>query len=86
MYVIAWFAVEFGINRQLRQEVHNCTRHSLIQFTALRVLLIQNTTANHAITYYTIALLFIFNSHHNIVETKGLKPKLPKGHADHDDV
>ena len=31
---------------------NNCTRHSRVQFTALQVLLIQNTTANHAITYW----------------------------------
>ena len=74
-------SMEFGIISTSKAG-NNCTRRSLVQFTALRVLLIQNTTANHARSLInTIALLFVFNSHHNIVETKGLKLKLPKGHA-----
>ena len=50
VYVIAWFAVVFGINSTSKCR-NNCTRRSRVQFTALRVLLIPNTTANHAITY-----------------------------------
>jgi len=49
VYVIAWFAVVFGINSTSKAGT-NCTRHSRVQFPALRVLLIQDTTANHAIT------------------------------------
>ena len=48
--ILAWFAVVFGINSMGNAE-SNCTRRSQVQFTALRVLLIPNTTANHAITY-----------------------------------
>ena len=53
----------FGIN----SKAVNCTRLRLVQlFPALLVLLIPNTTANHAITYtYSVAvniwLLFVFN-------------------------
>ena len=39
------------------------------------MLLIENTTANYAITYQSaaIVLLFTFSSHHNSVETKGFE-------------
>ena len=51
VYVIAWFAVVFGINSTSNAEMIVRGKAGYIQFTALRVLLIPNTTTNHAITY-----------------------------------
>ena len=52
----------------------NC---SLVQFTALRVLLIKNTT----LSLINTTALFVFISHHKSVETKCLRLKQLKGHA-----
>ena len=55
VYVIAWLAVQFGINctSNAFRKVINCTRRSRVQFAflnALRVQFIPNCTASHAIT------------------------------------
>jgi len=55
VYVIAWFSVIFGINStsNASRKGENSTRRSRVLFPfllALRVLLIPNTTENHAIT------------------------------------
>ena len=50
----------------------NC---SIVQFTALRVLLIKNTVLS------LISTTALFSSHHKSVETKDLRSKLLKEHA-----
>ena len=55
----------------------NCTRHSRVQITALRVLLIPNTTANHAITYSFITCVQLSSQQHpdeGLEERSYLKP------------
>jgi len=64
VYWLAWFAVVFGIRR--------CQ----VQFYCL---MIQNATANHAITYY----LYSANMQQHCWDEGLLRPKLPKGQAKH---
>ena len=70
VYVVAWFAVVLRTNNM------TC---SLVQFTTLQVLLSKNTMLS---LINTTALLFVFSSHHNSIEIKSLRQRLPKGHAD----